>query len=96
MDFLMTVFVGFFAYLIIFLSALPMNGQSLISLLLDEVGIHVRPAHVALSRFSCSPACCAWELAEQDRQISSTQTMHGFRANRGNGRRRRCGRASNR
>ena len=43
MDFLMTVFVGFFAYLIIFLSALPMNGQSLISLLLDEVGIHVRP-----------------------------------------------------
>lgn len=43
MDFLMTVVVGFFAYLIIFLSALPMNGQSLVSLLLDEVGIHVRP-----------------------------------------------------
>ena len=43
MDFLMTVFVGFFAYLIIFLSALPMNGHSLASLLLDEVGIHVRP-----------------------------------------------------
>lgn len=43
MDFLMTVVVGFFAYLIIFLSTLPMNGQSLVSLLLDEVGIHVRP-----------------------------------------------------
>ena len=43
MDFLMTVVVGFFAYLIIFLSALPTHGNSFVSLLLDEVGIHVRP-----------------------------------------------------
>lgn len=43
MDFIMTAVVGFFAYLLIFLSVLPMHGHSLASLLLGEIGIHVRP-----------------------------------------------------
>lgn len=43
MESLMTGFVDFFAYLLILLSALPIAGQSFVALLLDEVGIHVRP-----------------------------------------------------